>query len=192
MTVSCTLRPPISDNSTQLGYAVGGKTYQAGGMDYEIERCTRHCAATGRELAPGEDFYSALVVEGDQTKRYDYSVDAWKGPPEGSIGWWKAQMPGRAARRMGWAPNDVMLELFETLADQPEQQDMRYVLGLLLVRRRVMRHDDTETDPEGREVMVLYCPRRETTFKVPAVIPDQARIDAIQQELARLLFAGAD
>ena len=161
-------------------------------MDYDIQRCTRHCAATGRELAPGEHFYSVLVAEASETKRYDYSVEAWKGPPEGALGWWKSQIPDPNARRIGWAPNDVMLELFESLADQPDRQDMRYLLGLLLVRRRVMRHEETETDDRGREVLVLYCPRRETTYRVMAATPDQARVDAIQEELASLLFAGAD
>ena len=76
---------------------------------------------------------------------------------------------------------------FDELAEQPDKQDMRYVLALLLVRRRVMRLEENEKDEQGREIMVLYCPRRETTYKVPAVTPDQSRIDEIQQELARLL-----
>jgi len=161
-------------------------------MDYDIQRFTRHCAATGRELPPGEPFYSVLVVEGSETKRYDYSAEAWKGPPEGALGWWKSQVPDRNTGRIGWAPNDVMLEFFEELAGQPERQEMCYLLGLLLVRRRVMRHEETETDAQGREILVLYCPRRETTYKVAAATPDPSRIEAIQEELARLLFAGAD
>jgi len=36
-------------------------------------------------------------------------------------------------------------------------------------------------------VLVLFCPRRDTTYKVLAVMPDQQRIDEIQQELTRLL-----
>lgn len=159
-------------------------------MDYEIARCSRRCAATDRELAPGEEFYSVLVVEGAETKRYDYSAEAWQGPPEGSVGWWKSEIPGQTKKRFGWAPNDVMLGLFEQLTDQPDQQDMRYVLGLLLVRRRVMRHEETETDPEGRQTLVLYCPRREATYQVAVATPGQARIDAIQEELAKLLFTG--
>ena len=156
-------------------------------MDYEIQRCTRHCSASGRELAPGEAFYSVLVAEEDQLCRYDYAADAWKGPPPDAIGWWKSQIPDRNARRMHWAPNDVMLQFFDELAGQPEKQDMRYVLSLLLIRRRVMRMEENETDEQGGEVLVLYCPRRETTYKIPAVTPDQARIDEIQQELASLL-----
>ena len=160
-------------------------------MDYEVPRCTRHCAVTGRELAPGEDFFSALVPEGATVVRHDYAKEAWTGPPGAALGWWKSQIPQPNARRMHWAPNDVMLHLFEELQSQPDRWDMRYVLALLLVRRRVLRSEDEELDAEGRQVMVLYCPRRETTYRATVVMPDAERIQAIQDELATLLFSRA-
>lgn len=156
-------------------------------MDYEIQRGTRHCAATGREFAAGETFYSVLVDEGAELKRYDYGAEAWQGPPPEAIGWWKSQVPDRQAGRKHWAPNDVMLHFFEELADQPDRQDVRYVLALLLIRRRVFRLEEEQRDEHGREVMVVFCPRNETTYQVAAAMPDPERIDQIQQELAQLL-----
>jgi hypothetical protein len=158
-------------------------------MDYEIQRCTRRCAATDRELQPGEEFYSVLVADGAKLVRHDFSVEAWQGPPEGAVGWWKSQVPRPDAKRVHWAPNDVMLHLFDELEQQPARQDMRYVLALLLVRRRVMRLEEEVKEPDGRETLVLYCPRREATYRVPAVMPDEPRTNEIQQELASLLFA---
>ncbi len=157
-------------------------------MDYEVKRFTRHCAETGRELAPGEEFYSVLTAAGAELDRKDYSKEAWQGPPEGAVGWWKSQVPSADTKRMTWAPNDVMLQFFEELDEQPEKHDMRYVLALLLVRRRVLRLEESEEDRAGREVLVLYCPRRDATYRVPAVVPEESRIEAIQDELARLLF----
>lgn len=162
-----------------------------GSMEYEFQRCTRRCEATGREFAPGELFYSALVEEPTGLVRKDFAAQAWQGPPEGSVGWWKSQMPSPNDRRMHWAPNDVMLHFFEQLAEQPDKQDMRYVLALLLVRRRVLREEESEIDEQGHEVLVLYCPRSDVTYHVPTVIPDESRIQAIQEELAKLLFAKA-
>ena len=156
-------------------------------MDYELQRPTKQCAKTDRDLAPGETYYTVLMAEGAELRRYDYSVDAWEGPPEGAIGWWKTQIPDAKARKKHWAPNDVMLQFFDQLATQEDKQDMRYVLALLLVRRRVMRHEETEYDEQDRELMVLYCPRREETYRIPAVIPDAQRVDEIQEELAKLL-----
>ena len=158
-------------------------------IDYEIQRCTRHCAVTGRELQPGEVFYSTLTDASGQVTRQDYSAEAWQGPPEGVLGWWKSRMPERDARKLHWAPNDVLLELLESLESQPDKYDMRYVLALLLVRRRVVRLEQTERDESLREVCVLYCPRREATYRVISIVPDAERTKEIQAELARLLFA---
>ncbi len=156
-------------------------------MDYEIQRCTRHCATTGRELAPGEAFYSVLRAEGADLLRLDYGSDAWQGPPEDAIGWWKSQIPDRSTQRKHWAPNDVMLQFFDELAEQPDKQDMRYVLALLLVRRRVMRLEESEVDEQGREIVVLYCPRRDATYRLAVATPSPSRADEIQEELAKLL-----
>jgi len=154
---------------------------------YDVQRCTRHCHETGKEFAPGDTFYSVLLADGAGLSRADFSEEAWKGPPDGAVGWWKSELPDQRSKRKHWAPNDVMLQFFEELANQPDKQDMLYVLALLLVRRRVMRHEETEEDEQGREVMVLYCPRREETYKVPVVVPEESRIDEIQDELAKLL-----
>lgn len=160
-------------------------------IDYEVQRCTRHCAVTGRELQSGEVFYSTLTAEGAQVVRHDYSLSAWQGPPAGVLGWWKSHMPARDAKKLHWAPNDVMLELLEGFESQPGKEDIRYVLALLLIRRRVVRLEDTERDEQSREISVLYCPRREATYRVATVVPNAERTVEIQEELARLLFAAA-
>ena len=72
---------------------------------------------------------------------------------------------------MHWAPNDVMLHFFEELENQPDRADMRFVLALLLVRRRVLREDDRTKDERGREVTVLFCPRNDKSYEVPTVLP---------------------
>lgn len=156
-------------------------------MEYEIERSAKSCAATGREFAPGEEFYSVLISEGAELKRCDYSTQAWQGPPAGTVGWWKSQMPDQHARRSYWAPNDVLLNFFDELATQPDKQDMRYVLALLLVRRRVMRMEEEQRDEAGQEKLMLYCPRRDAQYEVLAVPPDPNRAEEIQQVLAKLL-----
>lgn len=157
-------------------------------MDFEIQRCTRQCAVTGRELLPGETFYSVLVEKGSSVERQDYSEAAWTEPPSDAIGWWKTQLPDPKTQRKQWAPNDVMLRLFDELAEQPERRDVRYVLALLLVRRRVMRLEEAESEEQdGGTSMLLYCPRRDETYRVPVVLPDAERAEEIQRQISQLL-----
>ena len=59
-----------------------------------------------------------------------------------------------------------------------------------MIRRRILRLEETTADESGREVMVLYNPRDESTQHVISAMPPSSRIEEIQQELARLLFAG--
>jgi len=160
-------------------------------LDFEIQRCTRRCAKTDRELKPGETFYTVLVAEEAEVVRYDYSEEAWDGPPEDVIGWWKSQMAEPNAKKVNWAPNDVMLHYFQQLDGQDDKEDVRYVLTLLMIRRRILRLEETETDPIGRELMLVFCPRNETEYRVPVMTPSRERAQEIQEELVQLLFADA-
>jgi hypothetical protein len=159
-------------------------------IDFEIQRCSRKCSVTERELAGGEECYSVLFSEGGQVVRRDYSAAAWQGPPEDCLGWWKSTVVDPSAGRPQWAPNEVMLDYFERLLADPSAEDARYVLALLLVRRRIARVERTEKDETGREQLVIFCPRNETEYRVPEALPTPERAAAIQEQLSELLQTG--
>lgn len=167
-------------------------------LDFEVQRCARRCAATERALETGDMCYSVLEINGAEVVRKDYCAAAWAGPPETALGWWKCRIPEPTAKKIKLAPNDVLLELFDQLAERPDQQDLRYVLTLLLVRRRVLRVDlagddlAERTDDDGNETMSVNCPKREATYTVLVNMPSGERIDEIQQQLSELLIAGAE
>jgi hypothetical protein len=158
-------------------------------LDFEIQRCSRRCSVSDRELKNGETCFSALVPRGGDVVRLDYAAEAWPGPPEGAIGWWKSTVVDPNAGRPHWAPNDVMLNYFERLLEEPAADDARYVLALLLVRRRIARVERSERDAGGREQLVIYCPRNEREYRVVEAMPSAERALEIQQQLAELLQA---
>jgi len=169
-------------------------------LDFEVQRSTRRCAATDCALEPGDLCYSVLEVEGADIVRKDFCDKGWQGPPESAFAWWKSRVPEPTAKKIKLAPNDVLLELFDQLADSPEV-DLRYVLTLLLVRRRVLRIDVPDVQFNAREeaasngpieeTMSVYCPKRETTYEVLVSMPSGDRVDQIQQQLSQLLIADA-
>jgi hypothetical protein len=156
-------------------------------LDFELQRCTRRCAKTQRELEPGEAFVSALVRDGAQVKRLDYSESAWTPPDNDVLAWWRSRMPGGGTSPRGaWAPHIVMLELFQRLDGDDEKADVRYVLALLMIRRRILRLEQTEKNEAGEEVLVVYCPRNETEYRVRTAMPSEPRVNEIQAELSAL------
>jgi hypothetical protein len=159
-------------------------------MHYEVQRTTRHCAVNDREFAPGETFYSILKVDSDEVIRLDYSAEAWQDGQhsEGQqlLGWWKTRLPDRTQKRKHWAPNDVMLHFFDRLGDEEENEDTRYVLALLMVRRRIFRLEELIDDSDD-ETISVYCPRRSETYSIRITRPPADRVEAIQEELAELL-----
>ena len=167
-------------------------------FNYEVPRCSKLCVATNRELKPGEWFYSVLLAESGQIKRLDYSQDGWEGPPtQGAddgidlIGWWKSRLPTPNDISVKLAPNDILLNLFDQLSDQLDKQDMRYVLVLLLVRRRILRLEKEEIDVEtGQKTMIVYCPKREASYRVPVTVPSDEQVELMQETLTGLLYAG--
>ena len=157
-------------------------------LEYQIQRCTRQCAATGRELRPGEPFYSVLLRQDGQIVRRDYSHDAWEGPPPEALAWWHSRMPQATSGKPTWAPNQVLIEYFERLLEDadPSQAELTYVLALLLVRRRLLRlaNDEGPDTP----TLTVTCPLNDATYEVPVAVPSRRRFAELEEQLARLLF----
>jgi len=169
-------------------------------LEFDIRSRDRHCRSTGEELRPGEVVYSALVQQGDEVLRMDFSAGAWQGPPENSIGWWKSRIPKRDSNRIYWAPNDVILNYLLELKDKPDQAEVCYLLALLVVRRRILHLEEVETAADedeaekeqtnsAGEYLVLTDPKSDAEYRIPVRTPPKERFDIIQQHLCELLFS---
>lgn len=128
--------------------------------EYQIQPNTRHCFATGRELQPGERYYGVLLEEEGKFVRRDYSVESWHGPPQGAFSFWMGRLVPPQGKRYQPIDDEMLMECFERLEGQlePNRVRFRYVVALLLMRRRRLRLEATQ--PEGgQEVMTMRCAR---------------------------------
>lgn len=114
--------------------------------DFKVNRCSRRCHAQSRPLRDGEWYFSVVIEQDDELVRRDYSAEAWTGPPEGTVGWWKGRMPEAGARKLVLAPDAVLVDLLRSLGDAPERRPLRYLLALTLLRRRVVTVVESHLD----------------------------------------------
>lgn len=155
--------------------------------EYEIRGFTRKCAATGEVIAPGSHFYTVVRPGMPEYVREDFALSVWKGPPEDAIAWWKS-IATESGHRKPKVPSEIILEYFENLELDPDRDDERFVLALLMIRRRILRLDESSRDELGREIMDLFCHRNEKTYKVRVAVPrSKAGEKEIESRLIKLL-----
>lgn len=155
--------------------------------EYRIQSPGRVCHATGRELRPGEQFWTALIDEAGQFVRREYAADAWHGPPGGAFSYWAGRVPAPNSRRAAAIDDELLLDCFRRLADhhEPAKLRFRFVVALLLMRRKRLKFEDTVCSPEG-DAMLLRDSDGETHTVADPGLDDDA-LAAVQDEVFRLL-----
>jgi hypothetical protein len=161
-------------------------------MDLKLHRPNGSCGKSGRGFVPGELFYSALVRSKGALERIDICAEAWGGPPEQSLAWWKSLYPAADSTGSTLAPVEVLLDVLEQLDGQPDEKALRYLLALELVRRRVLRVVDRHGTAAAIApvTMLLACRRRDSEYHVQVVPARAAAADGVQERLAALLWSG--
>ncbi len=134
---------------------------------YELTRSQGQCVFTGRTLEPGEAYISTLV-EADPAgessaaaalgfKRMDVSMEAWSQGhrPERLFGHWKSIVPQPNQKKKVFVDDEVLMGLLRRLAeaDQPQRIAFRFVLALILMRKKLVRYDGTEKRSETVAVL---------------------------------------
>ena len=133
------------------------------GSTYELGRSSGTCAATGETLPPGTPCVTALCEAPDPAvadagtpfglflRRLDIGVPAWDAGfrPAGLFCFWRTvvQEPGKSKRVL--IDDEALLDLFTRLEgdERPARVAFRFVLMLLLIRKRLLKVLEQRTEP---------------------------------------------
>lgn len=148
---------------------------------YSFARPTGQCAFTGQPIPPLAEYQACLVEheEDESLIRVDVSLDAWdEGErPERLFAFWRATMPSPDAPHNPFLGDDELMAIFEQLTDAADdateqQVTFRFLLALLLLRKRLLRQDGSRVGKGGRRIMLLRR-KGENREETPAIeVPD--------------------
>lgn len=157
-------------------------------MDYQIQPNSRRCAVTGRELKPGERFYSALLEEDHRLVRKDFCAEAWQGPPQGAFSFWTGHVQLGGETKRPRFDDDMLEECFHRLRDEnePSRLNFRYVVALLLLRRRRFRYEASRVESGVEKITLRHLGTNETVEVVNPHLSDD-EIVQVQEEVFRVL-----
>lgn len=161
--------------------------------NWEVGRSQRMCAVTGKVFEDGDEYFSALREQGESFSRQDFSPAAWQEQDKSLyFSFWRTRLQ-KGERKKNKLVIDVeaFYTFFRSLEGEEAtgRQIFRYLVALMLVRKRVLRLEEVEKHPEG-ETLILFDTRTKEECRVPAPAATEEQLATAQEELNQIFECG--
>jgi hypothetical protein len=160
---------------------------------YNIAKVAGVCCVCQRKMEPREPLVTTIREVGEQLERWDYCLTCWDSdqrPGEAEIlGMWRTRIPEPQQKKKLLVDDEVLLGFFTRLAgaEQPERIAFRYVLTLILMRKRLLEYQGTTRDGDGCETWTLRRRGSDETYEVIDPNLDEDRIAEVSEQLNQIL-----
>lgn len=169
---------------------------------YPVGRPQGICGITGQAIAPGEAYFAALRETPEGFERLEFSAGAWKEWPDQEkarlLAFWRAMMPAADAerdRRRVLVDDEVLAELVRRLSEvtEPEKLAFRFMLGLILMRKKKLVFEGSERDEGGRDVWRVRF-RKEEGAGFALIDPklSESQLEEVGRQVGQILYGGIE
>ena len=159
-------------------------------QEWNIQPRALQCAVSGRPFEKGERVYSALYWRDGQYARVDLCAEAWNARNEniGPLSAWHADYVPPAPPPPEPLKKDDAESLLRRLmaASDPATRNARYILALMLERKRVLRQIERQRQESATILVYEHLPTGEVwLIEDPGL--RLGELKAVQDEVAQLL-----
>jgi len=161
--------------------------------EYEISKVTERCRRCGRELAPGEEIVATVRESGEEFVRQDFCPACWDGEdsPRGGdvLGVWRSAVPRPDQKKKLFVDDELLVNFFERLegADDPAKVNFRFVLALVLMRKKLLHYERAEPREDGTELWKMRFRGSDQTVDVTNPNMDEEKIAQVSEHLGEIL-----
>lgn len=125
-------------------------------------------------------------------ERVDVSMPAWPDfDRKGVVAFWQTTMPRHEQKKKLFVDDEVLCQLFERLADvqEPAKLNFRFVLGLILMRKRMLIYETTRHEGEGgdREVWTVRFKGKDGRLDLLNPKLTEEQVGEVSQQLGEIL-----
>lgn len=159
--------------------------------EWRIHRREVLCGQCRKPFEEGEALYSLLHLDPDALRREERCGACFTAPEAGAdVLFWRTRHATDKKQRLA-VDFDAIEELFLALESrkEPRSMELRYLLALLLLRKKRLKLVGVRRG-EGGETMCVRRPRRTEEFEVGVFELDGERARALKADLARI-FEGS-
>ncbi len=163
--------------------------------DYNIAR-TGHCRQCEKRLEEEEQFVAVVVENGEDFERQDWCQGCWDDPGrsevEGLFGQWLTKMPAKKAKKKTFVDDAMLIGFYQRLAgtDEPARLNFRFVLALVLMRKKLLTYQKTATGDDGVERWAMKLKGEEEPGEVINPKLDEDKIAEVSDQLAEIMEGG--
>ena len=160
-----------------------------GAAGYDVARPLGKCHVTGETIPAGDKFMAALRETPTGFERVDVSMPAWPTFERTDVvAFWQATMPAQEQKKKLFVDDEVLCDLFERLKDttEPPKLNFRFVLGLILMRKKMLIYDTSRTE-DGRDIWEMHFKGREDKLDLLDPQLDESQMQEVSQQLGQIL-----
>lgn len=163
--------------------------------EYDISKTSGLCCLCGKELSPGEQFVATVKYAGEELHREDFCTDCWDGKAEEDapdvLGIWEARLAKPKEKKKLFVDDELLIDFFQRLegACEPLKVDLRFVLALVLMRKKLLVYDSSRKLSDGRDLWTMHFKGGGQTSEVVDPHLDEQRIADLSRELGEILEA---
>ena len=156
--------------------------------EWSISKTLGQCCGTGKEIAAGEEYFSALVETDEGLQRRDFCIEYWQANKPEVYCFWKTRQPLPDEKKQVFIDDEMLMAFFERLSEETEQEkvNFRFVLALVLMRKRKLKYDGTKKD-NRRELWRLRVVGEDRFVDVADPHLDQQQIEQLTSQIGRIL-----
>ena len=161
-------------------------------QEWNIQSRALQCAVSGRPFEQGERIFSALYWREGQYTRVDLCVEAWNARNENiePVSAWQTDFVPPAPPEPETLRKDDAESLLRRLVAEnaPATRNARYILALMLERKKVVRQIERQRQEGGSILVYEHLPSGEVwLIEDPGL--KLGELSAVQEEVAHLLGA---
>jgi hypothetical protein len=159
-------------------------------MEWEIGGKAGSCTGCSKPFEEEQELFSALYDDQTAFARRDFCGVCWEGQDHGeAFSFWKTRVPRRDEPVKRIVGDDVLMDLFQRLdgAEEEGRRNFRFVIALLLMRRKVLKYVEMKRG-EGGVALVLHDRVRNCRCEVYDPGLSEEKIQEVTDEVSRLLM----
>jgi hypothetical protein len=156
--------------------------------EWTINKPLGQCHGTGVKIEPGQEYFGALVKTEEGLQRRDFCADYWESEKPDVFCYWKTKLPHPDQRKQLFVDDQMLMAFFERLEKErdPEKVNFRFVLALVLMRKRMLKYEDTVID-DGREIWRLRIVGDKQVAQVVNPHLDEEQVEQLSSQIGEIL-----